>query len=314
MRATLADETVKEIYTLADLKDWKKATRNVDPPVRLGVIGDPVAHSLSPQMQNAALQACDIKMQYARFHIFPNELEVALRTIGELDFAGVNVTVPHKIAAVSYLQDLDENARRAGAVNGIAISDKKMRGFNTDGRGFSQAIREDFSVDLRDLRVLVLGAGGAARAIALQCARENCERLVVANRTFEKAKTLTDELRDFFAGPRVLGPVARLQAIPWEETAFRFQIANLDLIVNTTPLGLNRADSSPLPARLLAPHLMIYDTIYSNKHTPLMSAAREAGARGANGLSMLLHQGALAFETWFGRDAPIDAMRAALKT
>ena len=187
-----------------------------------------------------------------------------------------------------------------------------MRGFNTDGRGFSRAIREEFSVDLRDLRVLVLGAGGAARAIALQCARENCERLVIANRTFEKAKALAEELRDFFAGPKVLGPVPRLQAIPWEEAAFRFQIANLDLIVNATPLGLNRADASPLPARLLAPHLMIYDTIYSNHRTPFVSAAIEAGARAANGLSMLLHQGALAFEIWFGRDAPIDAMRKAL--
>ena len=221
--------------------------------------------------------------------------------------------MPHKIPAVGFLRELDENARRIGAVNGIAISENKMRGFNTDGRGFSRAIREEFSVDLRDLRVLVLGAGGAARAIALQCARENCERLVIANRTLEKAKALVEELRDFFAGPKVLGPVPRLQAVPWEEAAFRFQIANLDLIVNATPLGLSRADASPLPARLLAPHLMIYDTVYSNNRTPFVSAALEAGARAANGLSMLLHQGALAFEIWFGRDAPIDAMRAALR-
>ena len=198
------------------------------------------------------------------FHIVPNELEDALRMFTELDFIGLNLTVPHKIPAAGHLQEVDENARRIGAVNGIAISDDKMRGFNTDGRGFSRAIREEFSVDLRDLRVLVLGAGGAARAIALQCARENCERLVIANRTFEKAKALAEEFREFFAGPKVLGPVPRLQAIPWEEAAFRFQIANIDLIVNATPLGLNRADASPLPARLLAPHLMIYDTIYSN--------------------------------------------------
>ena len=253
-------------------------------------------------------------MQYARFHILPNELKDSLRTIGELDFVGVNLTVPHKIPAATYLQEFDESARRIGAVNGITISDNKMRGFNTDGPGFSRAIREDFSVDLRDLRILLLGAGGAARAIALQCARENCERLVIANRTFEKAKTLAEELREFFSGPKVLGPVPRLQAIPWEEAAFRFQIANLDLVVNATPLGLSRADPSPLPARLLEPHLMIYDTIYSNNHTPFVSAAIEAGARAASGLSMLLHQGALAFEIWFGRDAPIDAMRKALLT
>jgi shikimate dehydrogenase len=303
----------KAIYTLGDLEKWEDLARDIDPPIRLGVIGDPVEHSLSPQMQNAALQACKINMQYARFHILPNELERALRMIGALDFIGVNLTVPHKIPALHFLQELDENARRIGAVNGIAISEDKMRGFNTDGRGFSRAIREEFSVDLRDLRVLVLGAGGAARAIALQCARENCERLVIANRTPEKAKVLVEELRDFFSGPRVLGPVPRLQAVPWEETMFRFQIANLDLIVNATPLGLNRADASPLPARLLAPHLMIYDTVYSSHSTPFVSAALEAGARTANGLSMLLHQGALAFEIWFGREAPMDVMRAALR-
>ena len=302
----------KEVYTLSDLRSWNDIVRNVDLPIRLGLLGDPVAHSLSPQMQNAALQACKIKMQYACFHILPNELRDALRIITELDFVGVNLTVPHKIPAATYVQELDENARRVGAVNGIAISDNKMRGFNTDGRGFSRAIREEFSVDLRDLRVLVLGAGGAARAIALQCARENCERLVIANRTFEKAKALAEDLRDFFAGPKVLGPVPRLQAVPWEEAAFRFQIANIDLVVNATPLGLNRTDASPLPARLLAPHLMIYDTVYSSRRTPFVSAAIEAGARGTNGSSMLLHQGALAFELWFGRNAPVDAMRKAL--
>jgi shikimate dehydrogenase len=308
----MKNKRLKEIYTIADLRRWDDVVRGIDPTIRLGVLGDPVAHSLSPQMQNAALQACNIKMQYARFHILPNELKDALKMAGELDFVGLNLTVPHKIPTAGYLHELDESAQRVGAVNGIAISKDKMRGFNTDGRGFSRAIREEFSVDLRDLRVLVLGCGGAARAIALQCARENCERLVVANRTIEKAKALAEELRNFFAGPKVLGPVARLQAIPWEEAAFRFQIANLDLIVNATPIGLNRADASPLPARLLAPHLMIYDTVYSNHRTPFVSAALEAGARAANGLSMLLHQGALAFEIWFGRDAPVEPMRKAL--
>jgi shikimate dehydrogenase len=296
---------VKEIYTLADLKSWKKKT-----PIRLGVFGDPVAHSLSPQMQNAALK--QVEMQYARFQIAPSELGEALDLVRELNFVGVNLTVPHKIAALELVDEVDPIAKQTGAVNTIKIDNGKLRGFNTDGKGFARAIREEFSVDLRDLRVLLLGAGGAARAIALQCGKENCERLVIANRTFEKAKKLADELREYFAGPRVLGPVARLQAIAWEESALRFQIGNADLVVNATPLGLNRGDPSPIPSRLLAPHLMIYDTVYAEKRTPLLAAAIEAGARGANGLSMLLHQGALAFEIWFGREAPIDVMRAAL--
>ena len=303
---------MKEIHTQADLKIWKKATRGVTPSIRLGVFGDPIGHSLSPQMQNAALNACEIDMQYARFQISPAELDEALRRVRELDFVGVNLTVPHKIAALGFVDAFDENAREVGAVNTIKIENGSLLGFNTDGKGFARAIREDFAVDLRDLRVLVLGAGGAARAIALQCAKENCERLVIASRDLEKAKKLTEGLRSFFAGPKVLGPVPRLQAIAWDETVFRFQIANVDLVVNATPLGLNRADAAPIPARLLAPHLMIYDTIYSSGPTAFVSAAIEAGARSANGLSMLLHQGALAFEIWFGRAAPLDAMRKAL--
>ncbi len=298
----------KEVYSLADLRKWD----SIDPPVRLAVFGDPVAHSLSPQMQNAALKTCKIDMQYARFQISPDELQSALDLIRELNFVGVNLTTPHKIAASKLMDEIDDNVKRIGAINTVKIDNAKLRGYNTDGKGFARAVRQEFAVDLRDLRVMILGGGGAARAIALQCARENCERLVIANRAFDTAQKLAEELREYFAGPRVLGPVRRLQAIPWEEAAIRFQIAHLDLIVNATPLGLNRSDPSPIPARLLAPHLMIYDTVYREGRTPFVSAAIEAGARAANGLAMLLYQGALAFEIWFEREAPIEAMREAL--
>ena len=301
-------KTLKSVYTLGDLKEW----RDVDPPIRLGVFGDPVEHSLSPQMQNAALKHRKIDIQYARFHVSPHELREAMDLIRKLEFVGVNLTIPHKIAALELLDVDDDNVKRIGAANVIKIGGGKLRGFNTDGRGFARAVREEFSVDLRDLRVLVLGAGGAAPAIALQCAKENSERLVIANRSLEKAQKLADELRDLFAGPKVLGPVPRLQAIPLEEAAIRFQIGHVDLVVNATPMGLNRGEPSPIPARLLAPHVMVYDTIYSAERTPLVSASLEAGARGANGLSMLLHQGALAFEIWFQREAPIEVMRKAL--
>jgi shikimate dehydrogenase len=298
----------KEVYTLADLRKWEE----IDPPIRLGVLGDPVAHSLSPQMQNAALKSCKIDMQYARFQISPDELQSALDLIRQLNFVGVNVTTPHKIAASKLMDEVDDNATRIGAINTVGVDNAKLRGYNTDGKGFARAIRQEFAVDLRDLQVMILGGGGVARAIALQCARENCERLVIANRTFVTGQKLAEELREYFAGPRVLGPVPRLQAIPWEEAAIRFQIAHLDLIVNAMLLGLNRSDPSPIPARLLAPHLMVYDTVYREGRTPFVGAAIEAGARSANGFSMLLHQGALAFEIWFEREAPIEAMREAL--
>ena len=300
---------MKEIYTLADLENGKKSK----PPIRLGVLGCPVAHSLSPQIQNAALEEAETAMRYARFEIAPEELQAALELLPGLDFVGVNLTVPHKIAALALVDEADENARAVGAVNTIKVEGSRLIGFNTDGAGFSRAIREEFSVDLRDLRVLLLGAGGGARAIALQCAKENCERLVIANRDREKANRLAESLRDYFTGPRVLGPVPRLQAIDWNEAAFRFQIANVDLVVNATPLGLKRNDPAPIPARLLAPHLIIYDTTYAPGATRFVMAAIEAGARATNGLSMLLHQGALAFEIWFGQPAPLAQMRKALR-
>src|SRR6185369_4640180 len=167
-------------YTLADLERWYEILRDVDPPIRLGVFGDPVAHSLSPQMQNAALGAFEIKMQYARFHIRPNELRSALRFIRELDFIGINLTVPHKIAGLTQTDVADESASRCGAVNTVRLHENKLIGSNTDAEGFSRAVRSEFSIDLRDLRIMILGAGGGTgRAIAWQCALENCERLVL---------------------------------------------------------------------------------------------------------------------------------------
>jgi shikimate dehydrogenase len=302
----------KDVYTLVDLQDWQETVREIKPPIRLGVFGDPVAHSLSPQMQNAALRDCGIEMQYVRLHIRPNELAEALDLIGELEFGGVNLTVPHKIAAVDLVDEIDEEAKQIGAVNTIAVGEGTLMGFNTDGVGFARAIRSEFSVDLRDLRVLLLGAGGAARAIAMQCAQVNCERLVVVNRDLDKAKQLVAELQPRFAGPRVLGPVARIEAVPLDERALRFQIGNVDLVVNATSLGLDPNDPPVLSPTLLAPHLMVYDTVYRVGRTALVQAAAEAGARAANGVSMLLYQGARSFEIWFKREAPLDAMRAAL--
>src|SRR4029453_6547452 len=308
----MKDRQTTERYTLTDLEKWREIAHDIAPPVRLGVFGDPVAHSLSPEMQNAALRACEIDAQYARFHIRPNELRSALRFLRTLDFVGVNLTVPHKIPGFAQIDEADESATRAGAVNTIRIHDKKLIGSNTDGEGFLRAIRSEFSVDVRDLRVMIIGAsGGTGRAIWWACAFENCERLVLVNRTLEKANALAERLRPFFMEARVLGPVARLEAIACEESAMRIQLADTDLIVNATPLGMNPSDPAPIPARLLAPHHMVFDCIYGPSKTALLRAAEQAGARSANGISMLLHQGALSFSIWFDREAPVEAMRSA---
>ncbi|HMC23868.1 MAG TPA: shikimate dehydrogenase [Candidatus Udaeobacter sp.] len=300
-------------FTLTDLEKWHDVAREIDPPIRLGIFGDPVAHSLSPDVQNAALRACKMNAQYARFHIRPNELRSALRFLRNLDFEGVNLTVPHKIAGFGQIDKANEFASRVGSVNTIRLRDKKLVGANTDGEGFLRAIRAEFSVDVRDLRVMIIGAGGGTgRAIAWQCALENCERLVLINRTPEKANAIRERLRPFFMEPRVLGPAARLEAIAWEESSIRMQLADTDLIVNATPLGMNSSDPAPIPARLLAPHHMVFDCVYGPSKTALLHAAEQAGARSANGISMLLHQGALSFSIWFDREPPIDAMRTAL--
>jgi len=304
---------MKDVYTLEDLRHWDAATAGEEPPIRLSVFGDPVAHSRSPQMHNAALNACGIEARYCRLHIRPEELGEALRLLPKAGFIGTNLTIPHKAAALEFLDAMDEHAQKIGVVNTVVVEGERLIGFNTDGPGLLRAIRAEFGVDLRDLRVMVLGAGGGAgRAIAAQCAVENCERLVLVNRTFEKARQLAAELEPFFKGPRVFGPVRRLEAIPWEEPQLAAQLANTDLVINATSCGMKRTDPSVLPESLLRANLLVYDTIYTAQLTPLLEDAQAAGARTANGASMLLYQGVLSFEIWFNRPAPVEVMQAAM--
>ncbi len=302
---------MKDTYTFTDLQNWESVAGQ--PPLRLAVFGDPVAHSASPPMHNAALEKCGIDARYCRIHIRPEELGAALRLLPQKGFLGVNCTIPHKAAVLPLMNRVDDHALRIGVVNTVVVEGDQLIGFNTDGPGLVRAVRSEFGIDLRDLRVMVLGAGGGAgRAIAMQCGIENCERLVLVNRTQEKARELAGELERFFKGPRVTGPNARLEAIPWDEAALKAQLETTDLVINCTSVGMKRTDPSPLPSAILQPHLMIYDTIYTASRTKLMLAADEAGARSANGLSMLLHQGALSFEIWFDRTAPLAEMRTAL--
>lgn len=304
----------KPVYDFNDLQHWKEATAAESPALRLAVIGDPVAHSASPQMHNAALEKLGIQARYTRLHLRPEELPAALKLLPEAGFIGINATIPHKAALLPLLTRVDDHARRIGAVNTVLVEGTDLVGFNTDGPGLVRAIRAEFGVDLRDLRVMVLGAGGGAgRAIAMQCALERCERLVLVNRSLEKAEALLPELATQFDGPHLSGPLGRLSMIPWDEEGIRREMDQLDLIINCTSLGMKTSEPSPLSSALLQPHLMVYDTIYTAAKTKLTQAAEAAGARAANGLSMLLHQGALSFELWFNQPAPVDVMRRALE-
>lgn len=262
---------MKEFYTLADLESWN------EPHIRLGVLGNPVAHSRSPQMMNAALVHCGLPHKYVRFQLLPNELQRALSLMRKHDFVGVNVTVPHKVAALSSMDCVEEAAQAIGAVNTVQFRHGKLRGFNTDAIGFARAIREEFEVDVRTLRVVILGTGGASRAVASEC-----EKACVWSR--------------------------REHTIDW----LREQVRGADLIVNATPVGMNTSDEPLLTRDAFHKDQFLYDTIYEPARTKLMEEAAAASARIANGLSMLLHQGAAAFEIWFDRAAPLDVMRAAL--
>ncbi|MEM7145184.1 MAG: shikimate dehydrogenase [Verrucomicrobiota bacterium] len=304
---------MKDVYTYDDLQSWDSSTDDLAPPARLSVFGAPVAHSLSPQMHNPALETAGIDSQYVRLQIEPDQLADALRLLPQKNFIGTNITIPHKTNALEAMDEVDDLAQRIGAVNTVVIENDTLIGFNSDGPGFLRAIREEFSVDVSDLRIMILGAGGGAgRAVAVQCAVEECERLVLVNRTAEKAQLLADELNQYFDDERVSGPGDRLKALPWDHDAMKPELDEIDLIVNATSLGMKRTDPDLLPDSLIQPHHLIYDMVYSPPRTKLISSAHTAGARAANGLSMLLWQGAISFEYWFNREPPVEKMRQGL--
>lgn len=305
---------MQDTFTAEDLLENSPALAACDPPVRLGVFGDPVAHSKSPAFQNAALEAAGLHARYAKFHIPADRVADCLRALPAAGLLGANITVPHKAAALAAVDEADPFARAAGSVNTILVEGTRLRGFNTDGPGFKRAVREEFGVDLRDLRIAILGAGGGAgRAAAVQCAMEPCERLVLANRSLDKVHSLARELAPHFRSERLAGPAERLVTAELGSEQLRRELDGVDLVVNATPLGMKRSDPRLLDPSWIAPSLLVLDMVYGHGDTPLLEDARAAGARCTNGLGMLLHQGALSFEIWFDRDAPLAAMRRALE-
>lgn len=298
---------MKDVYTLADMRDWRTATADCDPPLRLAVIGDPVAHSASPQMHNAALIALGIPARYTRLHIKPDDITEALGLLHRAGFIGINCTIPHKPAVLDAVDEADENAKRAGGVNTVVVGKNgKLGGFSTDGPGFSRAVQESFGIELKHLRVLVLGAGGGAgRAIAMQCAAEQCPAITLLNRSLDKLEPLLDDIAK-------VCPFDRIASGDLSDLFLKIGLASSDLVVNCTALGMKPGDNSPAPARHIEARHLLYDTIYVGHRTPLLAAGDTAGARGANGLSMLLHQGALSFKIWFQHEPDIEVMRAAL--
>jgi shikimate dehydrogenase len=261
-------------------------------------------------MQNAALKARGRALQFVRIHVTPQALSEALAALPPAGFLGTNLTIPHKQAALELVDELSPEARLMGAINTVAVRDGRLHGHNTDGPGFAAAIGEEFGVELGSLRVLILGgAGGAGRAITVQCAIAGCPQIIIANRNSPKGETLAAEIK---------GQLGRnVMAISMEPAELVKAVASSDLIVNATPLGMKAEDASPLPKdseSALSEHHLVYDTVYSGGKTALLRQAQKAGAKSASGLSMLLHQGALAYEIWFNEPAPLETMRKALSS
>jgi shikimate dehydrogenase len=270
----------------------------VDRDLRLLVIGDPVDHSLSPPMHNAALEFLHLPCHYGRLRVAPENLREAFEILRQQDFIGWNLTLPHKLAAVDLLDGLDPMATRLGAVNTVVNQSGRLFGFNTDGRGLVAAIAEAFGCDAAAVRIALLGAGGGAgQAAARYLAELNVPKLVLLNRTLAKAKQLAKQL----AGRSK----SEVRAESWEKLPKVCR--EVDLIVNASPVGPTPGALSSLKSR----H-MVFDMVYGPQETPLVHLARKKGAKSADGLLMLLHQGVFAFEIWFGKPAPADLMRQAL--
>jgi shikimate dehydrogenase len=298
--------TIDQISTLNN--DHKKLAR-------FAVIGNPVEHSLSPQLHQPALDDLGENARYLRIEVKAGQVRESFQKLYSAGIHGINVTVPHKLEALEACDIVDPAAQIMGAVNTIVFDQNgNCTGLNTDGPGFARAIREEFSVDLGDLKVVVIGAGGGAgRAIATQCAIENCPQIILANRTLEKLHPMKEQLSNLVAREELKGPRDRIEIISLSDPSLEQAIESSELIVNTTSVGLKTIDPSPFPSHWVEPHHLVYDTIYNPERTRLLRESQDQGARAANGLSLLIHQGALSLEYWLNRDVPLELMREGVK-
>jgi shikimate dehydrogenase len=271
------------------------------------VLGHPIGHTLSPVLHNAAFAALGMDAVYLAFDVAPERLKTVLPAMADLGFGGANLTVPLKEVAFRELARLHESARLLGAVNTVAFGpDGLLTGHNTDGRGFLQALEEAFGVGVAGRCLFVFGSGGAGRAAAIAAATHGASAIALADVDQPRADRLAGEIR-------ALAPGVSATVVACEPGGCVAAAQAADLVVQATPVGMRAEDSAPLPAAAFRPGHLAFDLVYNLPETVFMRTARAAGARAANGLGMLLHQGAAAFSIWTGRPAPVAVMRAALE-
>lgn len=271
----------------------------------IGIFGDPVKHSLSPLMHNAALTGIGYDAVYVPFHVLPDALPTAVEAIRILDLLGVNLTVPHKERVCPLLDEIDPQARLIGAVNTVVNRQGRLIGYNTDGIGFLRSLAEDLGFDPAGRRILLLGAGGASRAALVALAEAGAAAIVVANRTPERAAALVAEFRPVFSGTSFAGC-----SLATEDLAAH--LAGVDLVVNSSALGLGGEALPGFPWEKLPVFAVVYDMVYGFEPTPFLREAATRGHAGADGLGMLAAQGEEGFRLWTGRTPPSGVMKARL--
>jgi shikimate dehydrogenase len=267
-----------------------------------GVIGDPVEHSISPTIQNAAFEAAELDCAFLTFKVSPDQVGIALSGMRALGIEGLNVTMPHKNAVIGFLDEVDQTAKLLNAVNTVKNEDGKLYGFNTDGVGALKALREN-GVDPKGKKVTLLGAGGAARAIAFALAPE-ADELSIVNRTLKPAAELANLLHQTFNSKAVAYTLSPL--------AVKATLAEADLLINATSVGMKpNANQTPVKRQWLKPDLAVMDIVYDPIETKLAKDAKAAGAKVVSGVEMLIYQGAASFEIWTRCKAPVEVMRKA---
>ena len=272
---------------------------------QLGIFGHPLAHTVSPAMHQAALDHLGLDIRYTAWPTEAMALPESVRRLRRDDHLGANVTIPHKERVLDLLEGFDSGVKEVGAANTIVKRNGRLMGINTDVEGFLKALKERAGFELPQAAVLLLGAGGAARAAAFGLAIEGVASLAIANRTLPRALSLAEELRDRV--PRVTG-------VPMETSSMKAACAEAGLIVNATSVGMAHSSGqarSLLASELIRPDTLVFDMVYSPAETPLMKEARRAGARAMGGLWMLVYQGAASFRLWTGLEAPVEVMHRA---
>jgi len=277
-------------------------------PKFIGLIGYPLKHSISPYFQQAALDYYQLDIRYDAWETSPEELEFTVAKIREPQNLGANVTVPYKEAVLPLLDEVDDWANLIGAVNTIAKRDDRLTGFNTDAYGFIEALYKEKHFEPKGKRAVILGAGGAARAVSFALVQKKISSLTIVNRTLERANALADSLNSYTSDTSLK---TKVNALPWQSLSSHKTFNHCQLIVNCTIIGTkysSQEGQSPLSIEVIPRDILVYDLVYNPWPTPLLQLAQKAGANILGGLAMLVYQGAASFELWMGKEAPVDIM------